>query len=161
MATPKELEQRFWKALKSDRTIMLGLSHTDRAHMRPMTAQFEDDNGPLWIFTSIDHDIVQSVPHDRDGVATFVAKDHDLFAALHGPLAVDNDRAVIDRLWNRFVAAWYEGGKSDPKLALLRFDVARAEIWENTSSLMTGAKALLGINPQKGYSDKVAEVKLN
>ena len=36
------------------------------------------------------------------------------------------DRAAIDRLWNRFVAAWFEKGKDDPKLALLRFDPERA-----------------------------------
>ena len=32
------------------------------------------------------------------------------------------DPKTIDRLWNPFVAAWFEGGKSDPKLALLRFE---------------------------------------
>ncbi|MES0090053.1 pyridoxamine 5'-phosphate oxidase family protein [Mesorhizobium sp. M0030] len=41
---------------------------------------------------------------------------------MQGKLSLDNNRAVIDRLWNRFVAAWFEGGKDDPKLALLRFD---------------------------------------
>ena len=30
---------------------------------------------------------------------------------------------MIDRLWNPFVAAWFEG-KDDPKLQLLRFDPA-------------------------------------
>jgi hypothetical protein len=35
---------------------------------------------------------------------------------------------VIERLWNRFVATWYEGGNDDPKLALLRLDADREEI---------------------------------
>mgnify|MGYP006140606399 CR=1 FL=1 len=46
---------------------------------------------------------------------------------------------MIDRLWNPFVAAWYQEGKDDPKLALLRLDAERAEIWENGSSLIAGA----------------------
>ena len=79
---------------------------------------------------------------------------------MHGSVSLDNDRAVIDRLWNRFVAAWYEGGKDDPKLALLRFDAERAEIWLDASSLVAGIKLLLGADPKEDYKDKVAEVDL-
>jgi general stress protein 26 len=73
---------------------------------------------------------------------------------------MDNDRAVIDRLWNRFVAAWFEGGKDDPKLALLRLDAERAEIWADASSMVAGIKLLLGVDPKKEYRDKVAKVTL-
>jgi general stress protein 26 len=73
---------------------------------------------------------------------------------------VDNDRAVIDRLWNRFVAVWYEGGKDDPKLVLLRFDAEHAEIWLNESSIFTGIKLLMGSDPKKDYKDKMATVSL-
>jgi hypothetical protein len=79
---------------------------------------------------------------------------------LHGRLSVDNDRAAIDRLWNRYVAAWYESGKDDPKLALLRLDAERAEIWLDEYSLVAGVKMILGIDPKEDYRDKVAEVKL-
>lgn len=53
------------------------------------------------------------------------------------------------------MAAWYEGGKDDPKLALLTLDCERAEIWLNGSSLVTGAKLLMGVDPKKSYKDKV------
>ena len=69
-------------------------------------------------------------------------------------------RAVIDRLWNSFVAAWYEGGKDDPKLQLLRLDAERAQIWVDASSMLAGVKVLLGIDPKQDYKDKVAEVSL-
>jgi general stress protein 26 len=158
--TPDDLEKRFWKALKSDRTVMLGLDGVEDGHTRPMTALFEDERSPLWIFTARDNGIVQQLAAGHRAIATFVSKGHDLFATLHGSLVVDNDRAVIDRLWNPFVAAWYEGGKDDPKLALLRLDAERAEIWLDGSSLVAGVKMLLGIDPKKDYADKVAEVQL-
>ena len=85
---------------------------------------------------------------------------HDLFATVHGNVSLDNNRATIDRLWNRFVAAWYEGGKDDPKLALLRLDPERAEIWADASSLFAGIKLLLGADPKDEYKDKVAKVIL-
>ena len=78
-----------------------------------------------------------------------------------GKLSVDNNRAVIDRLWNRFVAAWYEGGKDDPKLALLRLDAESAEVWLDEYSLVAGVKLLIGIDPKQDYKDKVAKVRLD
>ena len=67
---------------------------------------------------------------------------------------------MVDKLWNPFVAAWFEGGKDDPNLQLLRFEPERAQIWLNGSSLLAGMKMLLGADPKKEYADKVAEVSL-
>lgn len=161
MSTPDELEQKFWKALKGDRTVMLGLDGEEDGHVRPMTAQIEGDaGGPIWFFTAIDNQLAQKAGTGKRGIAAFASKGHDLFATVHGTLRVDKDRAVIDRLWNPFVAAWYEGGKDDPKLTLLRLDPEKAEIWLNASSIVAGVKVLLGIDPKKDYKDKVAEVDL-
>jgi len=160
MADPKAFEERFWKALKSDRTMMLGLDGVEDGHARPMTGQFEEEGGPIWFFTSKENTLVEKLDPGSRAIATFVSKGHDLFATVHGALALDTDRAVIDRLWNPFVAAWFEGGKDDPKLALIRLDAERAEIWLDGSSLVAGVKALLGRDPKKDYRDKVAEVEL-
>jgi general stress protein 26 len=160
MPTPQELEAKFWKALKSDMTMMLGLDGVEDGHARPMTAQIEGERGPIWFFTAKDTAIVQKLGGGQRAIATFVSKGHDLYATVHGRVSLDNDRAAIDRLWNRFVAAWFEGGKDDPKLALLRLDPEGAEIWEDASSLMAGIKLLLGADPKKEYRDKVAKVDL-
>jgi general stress protein 26 len=158
MPTPQELEAKFWSALKSDRTMMLGLDGVEDGHARPMTAQIEKERGPIWFFTVTDNAIVQQLEHGNRAIATFTSKGHDLFATVHGPLSVDTDPAVVDRLWNRFVAAWYEGGRDDPKLTLLRLDAQQAEIWEDASSLLAGLKMLFGADPKQEYKDKVAKV---
>lgn len=160
MPTPQELEAKFWKALQSDMTMMLGLDGVEDGHVRPMTAQVERERGPIWFFTAKDNALVEKLEQGHRAIATFTSKDHDLFASLRGTLRMDNDRAVIDRLWNRYVAAWYEGGKDDPNLALLRLDGESVEIWENASSLVAGLKSLLGTDPKKDAADKVAEVSL-
>jgi len=150
MPTPQELEQKFWQALKSDMTMMLGLDGVEDGHARPMTAQLEhDDRGPIWFFTARDNTIVKKLAAQSNRtIATFTSKGHDLFATIHGTVRLDTDRAVIDRLWNRYIAAWYEGGKDDPKLALLRLDPERAEIWADASSILAGVKLLLGVDPR-------------
>ena len=160
MPTPAELKSKFWASLKSDMTMMIGLDNS-KVIPRPMTAQMETDgNGPVWFFTAKDTELVQGLTDGSKATATFTSKGHDLFATVQGNLWLDNDRATIDRLWNRFVAAWFEGGKDDPRLALLRFDPREAEIWLDGSSVMAGIKMLLGFDPKDEYKDNVAKVEL-
>jgi general stress protein 26 len=161
MSNPTELEAKFWKALKADRTMMLGISGVEEGHTRPMTAQLEgDEGGPIWFFTAKGNDLVQQLHGNDRAVATFTSKDHDLFAAIHGTLSVDTDRSVVDRLWNSFIAAWYENGKNDPKLALLRLDPDQGQVWADASSFVAGIKMLLGFDPKKDYKNKVAKLDL-
>ena len=53
-------EARFWKALKSDMTLMLGLDGAREADTQPMTAQTEhDEGGPIWFFTARDNSLIR------------------------------------------------------------------------------------------------------
>ncbi len=158
MPTPQELEDLLWNKLGAEMTMMLGLDGIEDGHARPMTAQIEGPRSPIWFFTSTDNGIVRRLTRGNRAIATFTSKGHDLYATLHGRLSLDSDRANVDRLWNRYVAAWYEGGKEDPKLALLRLDADGAEIWQDASSVVAGIKMLFGADPKEDYRDKVAKV---
>ena len=60
MPSEREIEEKFWKALKSDRTAMLGLVSGEDGHNRPMTAQLDGEarRGPIYFFTSKDTELV-------------------------------------------------------------------------------------------------------
>jgi general stress protein 26 len=163
MTKEAEIESKFWKALRADMTLMLGLNGVDEDHAQPMTAQFDGDGqpGPIYFFTAKDAHLARALEQQHEAFATFASKDHELFASLHGQLRLDNDREVIDRLWNRFVAAWYPGGKDDPNLQLLRLDPEHGRIWLNENNVFAGIKLLLGRDPKKDYQDKTAEVRLH
>jgi len=161
MSKEAELEAKFWKALKSDMTVMVGLAGED-ARAQPMTAQLDDEaeRKSIWFFSAKDVDLVQAVGSGSRAVLHFASKGHHLFASVEGELMLATDRGMIDRLWNPFAAAWYEGGKDDPNLQLLRFEPGTAQIWLNENNLFAGVKLLLGVDPKKDYQDKVAEVSL-
>jgi general stress protein 26 len=159
-----EIEKKFWKALARDRTAMLGLAGVEEGHTQPMTAQIlhdEDERGPIWFFTAKDTDLVRNLGTSHRANLQFASKGHDLFASIQGELIADNNRAMIDKLWNKFVAAWFEGGKDDPKLQLVRFEPAQAQVWLNEHSLWAGVKLLLGRDPKEDYAGKTAEVRLD
>lgn len=163
MSDDAEITAAFWSHLHSDRTVMLGLEDSAPTSLRPMTAQFDgdEDHGPIWFFTSTDAAIVTQAKAEDLAIFTFVSKGYDIFATVHGHMSRVTDRAVIDRLWNPNVAAWYKDGKDDPTLALLRFDPAQAEIWRDGSSLLAGLKLMFGGDPQADAKDNVAKVALS
>ncbi len=161
MATDAEIEAKFWSALKTEPTIMLGLDGARDGHTQPMTAITEqDESGPLWFFANKDNGIIAALGEGHRAIATYTAKGHDLFATVHGGLTVHTDRATIDRLWNPHVEAWFKEGRNDPNIALLKLDAETAQIWLNGSSIAAAVKRLLGRDPQKDYQGKVAEVTL-
>ncbi|HWT52615.1 MAG TPA: pyridoxamine 5'-phosphate oxidase family protein [Caulobacter sp.] len=162
MSKEAELTAKFWKALKSDRNVMLGLPEIDGGHSQPMSALIDGDHsGPMWMFTASETDLVQALDTEgRDALMHFASKGHDLFAVVEGRLRIDTDYETVERLWNPFTAAWFEG-KDDPRLRLLRFDPADAQIWLNENSFFAGVRLMLGMDPKEMYRDKVAEVRLH
>jgi len=168
MPDAADLEAKFWKSIKSDRTAMLGLAGDGQSLAQPMTLLLDPDSkrgdadrGPLYTFTAKDSDIVQAMGDRHPAELLFTGKGHGLFAAIEGELVADNDPATIERLWNPFVAAWFEGGQEDPNLQLLRFEPGRAQIWENDNSLFAGVRLMLGRDPKQDYADKTAQVRLS
>ena len=158
--SPEELRRKFWKHLRSDRTAMVGLP--GKAAGRPMTALVPEgeDRGPIWFFTADDTDLGRLTAPAPVEMA-FVSKGHEIFATVHGKAQVHMDRDMIDRLWSPYVEAWFEQGKDDPKLRLVRFDAEEAEIWLNASSLFAGIRMWLGAgDPKEDYRENVAKVRL-
>ena len=152
--TRERLEKEFWKALEDSPFVMLGLQGVDDSFTRPMTAQV--DNGKIYFFAARSEDLVKGLSQTKRAIATFAAKGHKLFASISGQLVADNDRAVIDRLWNPFVASWYKDGRDDPDLVLLRLDAKGADVWEaSTGATLKAAalKMLFNVDPGKEHQD--------
>jgi general stress protein 26 len=160
MTTPQQLESMFWKALESDKTMMLGLVGTDDGHVRPMAAQLDGEKRSIWFFARKDNKLVQNLNKGSRAIATFASKGHEVFACVHGNVRLETDPAVVERLWNTSIAEWYKDGQDDPELALLRLDPEQAEIWQHGSSFVEGVKALFRADPKKDYESKVAKIRV-
>ena len=162
MTSDADIERKFWDELKASPFLMLGIDGERGAATQPMTAYYDGDRAPLWFFTANDHDLVRALDGNDRAIAAFASKGHDIFASIRGRLSIDNDPATIDRLWNPVVSQWYEGGKSDPKLVLLRLDVDDAKLWKSDLGgfIRPAINKLLGRKPEADQHEKVAEVSL-
>lgn len=136
----QKLKQHMWEKLEKGPFVMIGLTD-GQSHSEPLTAQLDKDQvDTIWFFIGKDNRLASGGP----AMAQFVSKGQDFFACLAGNVAIDNDPAMIDKLWSKPVEAWFPGGKTDPNLALLRFDIDDAELWEADISLTGKLKMLFG-----------------
>ena len=147
MADTNALKQHLWDKLSASPFMMVGPADGS-SHSEPLTAQLdEDQTDRLYFFAGKDNRLAGG----GKVMAQFVSKGHDFFACLSGTIAQDNDFGTIDKLWNKQVEAWFPGGKDDPNLALLRLDIASAELWEADMSISGKVKMLFGsaVNPSE------------
>jgi general stress protein 26 len=151
-----DIKKQFWKALDASPYVMVGQTG-EREHHIPMSARLDKDaHGAVWFFTTTDNRLAGGGP----AMAQFASKGHDLFACISGTLRREDDPAVLDRLWNNGVAAFYPGGKDDPTLLLLRFDLDDAEIWTADPGIKGLFKLATGMSMKQGDLGEHAKVAL-
>jgi len=51
-----------------------------------------------------------------------------------GALSIETNREKLDEIWSPLDAAWFEEGKDDPEVRLVRFTPKSAEIWAHDST---------------------------
>jgi len=139
-----DVKQEFWLALARSPILMLKLDGGGE-HAIPMTAQLDEALGPqhggaIWFFTAKDNRLAPGGP----AMAQFVSLDHHLFACLSGRLVPEQDTRLIDRFWSSGVAAWYQKGRDDPHLLMLRMDIDDVEIWTADMSFKGWFKLMMG-----------------
>ncbi|QJU58868.1 pyridoxamine 5'-phosphate oxidase family protein [Sphingomonas sp. AP4-R1] len=150
MADVHQLKKDLWKYMSKSPFLMIGLTEGG-GHSEPLTAQLDEDQvDRLYFFVGRSNRLAAG----GRAMAQFVSKGHDFFACLSGSVVIDEDKAMIDRLWSKPAEAWFPGGKDDPDLALLRFDIDDAELWEADLSLAGKLKLLTGsaISPSEAGS---------
>ena len=155
MADTQEIKQTMWDKMADSPFVMVGLTDTHQ-HSEPLTAQLDKDLvDTLFFFVGKDNRLIGG----GAAMAQFVSKGHDFFACLSGTISESNDPAMIDKLWNKQVEAWFPGGKSDPNLALIRLDIDSAELWETDISLSGRLKMLVGGTIKPSESGSHAKVE--
>ena len=138
--TSKQLMIDMWRKIDDSSIVMVG-SADGTTNSEPLTAQIDDDQ-PDAIFFFLGKN--NRVAGKNKLLLQFVSKGHELFACIRGTGRIDNNRALIDKLWNPNVEAWFPNGKQDPNLALLRVDIDDTELWETATSIAGRARKLFG-----------------
>jgi general stress protein 26 len=96
-------------------------------YSRPLAVLDRDFDGTVWFFTQDPSPKTEDVAFDPHVNVAYV--DGASHISLAGTASVDRDQARIDEFWNPWAEAWFDGGRQDPAVALLRVDATSAEYW--------------------------------
>ncbi|HTG38068.1 pyridoxamine 5'-phosphate oxidase family protein [Sphingomonas sp.] len=150
------VRETMWKAMGKSPFVMIGLVGSHEHH-EPMTAQLDPDaDSEFWFYCNRDNRIARG----GEAMVQFVAKGHELFACIHGTLVEETRPEIFDKYWSNPVEAWFEGGKDDPNVMMLRFELKDAEVWEADLSLTGKLKLMTGNTIRPDEAGKHAEVSL-
>ena len=131
-------------------------------HSRPMSANGEiDPDGNIWFFTDVSSHKVSEVAKLPRVNVSFADPENQKYVSVSGSAELVRDRHKIDELWKPEFKMWFPGGKDDPKIALLKINLEKAEYWDSPSStvgyalsfiksLVTGAEPDFGENKKLG-----------
>lgn len=126
------------RILKAGRTaVVTTQSKSGALHSRPLALLDEEFDGALFFFTLDPSGKTDDVRrHDQVNVSV---SDDKGFLSLSGAASIDRNQARIDLYWNPFAEAYFDGGKEDPNVALLRVDIESVEYWDTDKPLVAKA----------------------
>ena len=112
-------------------------------HVIPMRVQEADYDGDLWFFSSKESSHIAQINADPRVQLIFGNSSAMEFMTVFGVATVSTDKEKIDQLWDTMVGSWYEGGKDDPNVCLIRVQPTVAHYWDTEDGkLVTMAKML-------------------
>ena len=147
---PDDARAQFFEQMERVNAGMLKVSDAD-LHSQPMSPYPEAEAGVIWFLTNDDNELMRAVGAGADGHFTVTGKGHDYWACVMGRLTMSRDEGKIDELWNRFAAAFFEGGRDDPHLCLCRMDLRDGQAWASTGSSLVFGLEILRANLQEDH----------
>lgn len=124
--------------------ITAGMLSAAGAPPRPMAHQLRDGDEALWFITDKNTDIAAAAREGARAQHILACAHGQLYAAIDGALSVETREDVLDDVWSPMAAVWFDDGREDDDICLVRFSPAQAEIWTTdgkAKSLYEFAKA--------------------
>ncbi len=142
--------------LDDQRVGMLGVIGSDR-HMQPMTHFADRNAGALWFVTSKETDLVREIGSGIQAHHCVMTPEGNFHACLDGKLEQSDDSAKLDELWSSVTAAWFEEGRRDPEVTLLKFTLHNAGVWTSTDSSMVFGLEIVRANMSTEHKPEVGD----
>lgn len=163
MKTTERKEHLYDMLEDFDTAMMVTRSDEGHMHARPMAVAELRADADAYFVTSIDSPKVAQI--EADPAVTLTFQSSSQFASVCGHVRIVRDQALIDRLWKEAWKVWFPKGKTDPSIALLKFDADHGEYWDNAGAqglkyAFEAAKAYVKGETPKADQKQHAKVEL-
>jgi general stress protein 26 len=110
---------------------------------RPMTVQKVDEQGNLWFISSIDTHKDQELHLDPVVSLYFQSVERSEYLEVHGRASVSQNKHEIEDLWQPQFDAWFDMGKNDPRVSVIKVMPEEGHYWDSESGLANGMRTML------------------
>jgi general stress protein 26 len=112
------------------------LKKSDGATCRPMSTQEVDADGNLWFLSDINSGKNQEIKQDNVVQLFFSHPGKNSYLIVNGTAEISLDRERIKDLWSPEAKIWFEKGKEDPDISLIKVTTKSAYYWDVDGSKM-------------------------
>ncbi|WP_373493578.1 pyridoxamine 5'-phosphate oxidase family protein [Aquiflexum sp.] len=112
------------------------LKNNDGAKCRPMSTQKVCDEGNIWFFSPADSDKNLEVEWDNKVQLYYSHPGKDSYMIVNGEAEIILDRDKIEELWSPELKAWFQDGKDDSNISILKVNPTTAYYWDTKGNKM-------------------------
>lgn len=110
-------------------------------YMTPMSRQEVDDQGNIYYLISSESETYKHLKDSNKLSLSFGDPASQTYLCIHGIAEANRDQELIDKYWNKFVEVYFERGKEDPTIRVLKVQPIDAHYWDTkTNKFMTLVK---------------------
>jgi general stress protein 26 len=128
----------------------------------PMSVQEVDEDGNIWFLASKESQKYSNIANDKQVQLMFSDISNFKFLSVFGDAEISQDEARIDKYWNLMVKGWFEKGREDPNIILIKVIPSANYYWDTKSHKMISfAKTLIAaVTGTKNDQGVEGEIKL-
>lgn len=136
-------------------------SGSEYPHAVPMSRQEVDEEGNIWFLFSSESETNRNLQQNNKVSLLYAHVGDYNFLSINGVGEISQDRARIDKYWNKMIGAWFEKGREDPHIRVLKVIPEEAHYWDNKSNklvtlLKVAASAISGWQMDIGREGKLS-----
>ncbi|MEN2751958.1 MULTISPECIES: pyridoxamine 5'-phosphate oxidase family protein [Psychrobacter] len=122
-------------------TMMTTRNHENHLHSCPMnTTETSIGAKEIWFIGHTPSDTVDNINKNPEVNLAYVSQDDKSYLSITGKAELIEDREKLDELWSVMYNAYFEQGKEDPGVQLIKVVPHGAEYWENGNAITSAVK---------------------
>lgn len=122
-------------------TMMTTRNSENHLHSCPMnTTETSIGAKEIWFIGHTPSETVDNIQKNPEVNLAYVTQDEDKYLSVSGTAELVEDSEKLDELWSVMYNAYFEQGKEDPKVQLIKVTPHGAEYWANGSAITSAVK---------------------
>ncbi|MEO1849440.1 MAG: pyridoxamine 5'-phosphate oxidase family protein [Psychrobacter sp.] len=122
-------------------TMMTTRTSENHLHSCPMnTTETSIGAKEIWFIGHSPCETIDNIKNDPQVNLAYVSQDNKQYLSITGKAELVDDKDKLDELWSMTYNAYFEKGKEDPKVQLIKVVPHGAEYWANGNAITSAVR---------------------